>query len=69
MGSHPEETVNAFYEFVFLLTKVTMVLMVLGILAMLAMVLYERYVEGNEDAFKSERRTGPADRRAEAPGR
>lgn len=56
---------NLFYELTFFLSKLAMAAMAGTTILAIGMVFYERYVEGNVDAFKPERRVGPADRRAE----
>jgi hypothetical protein len=60
---------NLFYQITFLAAKFVIVGMILMMLWALGMILHERYVRGNVDAFKPERRVGPADRRAHAAGR
>ena len=60
---------NAYYEFLFLMGKIAMVGLTVTGLWGVGLVFYDRYVNGNVDAFKPERRVGPADRRAGAAGR
>lgn len=55
---------NLFYELTFLSAKLVMVALVLTMIWGIVLVLRERYVHGNVDAFKPERRVGPATRRA-----
>jgi hypothetical protein len=59
---------NLFYEAVFLGAKLAMVGLTLTTCWGMGMLLHERYVKGNVDAFKPERRVGPADRRAGMAG-
>lgn len=59
---------NLFYEITFLGAQLVMAALVLMMIYGIGLILHERYVLGNVDAFKPERRLGPADRRAEAHG-
>jgi hypothetical protein len=68
MDPHPEANVNAFYEILFFTVRVYLVACVLLTIAVIGSVVYDRYVNGNVDAFKPERRVGPADRRARLSG-
>ena len=58
---------NTYYEIVFWCARVVIALGVVGIVWGLGLILYERFVEGNPDAFAPERRVGPPDRRAQLP--
>ena len=60
---------SLFYEIVFFGARLVIAASVPLMLWGLGLLLHERYVEGNVDAFKPERRTGPADRRVEIHGR
>lgn len=60
---------NPFHEFLFLAAKLTMAGLTITTLWAVGIVFHDRYVNGNLDAFKPERRVGPADRRAGAAGR
>ena len=55
---------NVYYEMVFWCARLVIGLGAIGIVWAVGLVFYERYVEGNTEAFKPERRVGPADRRA-----
>lgn len=68
MGPHPEANVNELYEILFISVRIYLVVCVLLTLVLVGVVFYERYVEGNVDAFKPERRRGPSDRRAHLSG-
>ncbi len=59
---------NPYYEFLFLVGKITMVGLAVTGLSLVGRVFYDRYVNGNVDAFKPERRVGAADRRSGAVG-
>ncbi|HLM67601.1 MAG TPA: hypothetical protein VK358_08750 [Longimicrobium sp.] len=58
---------NVYYEIVFWCAQVVIALGIIGIVWGVGLIFYERYVEGNVDAFKPERRHGPADRRGHLP--
>ena len=60
---------NLYYEMVFLGAKISMVCVTLSTCWALGLVFHDRYVNGNVDAFKPERRMGPADRRSGVAGR
>lgn len=60
---------NLYYELVFLGAKIAMVCVTLSTCWGLGMVFHDRYVNGNVDAFKPERRVGLHDRRAGVAGR
>lgn len=57
-----------FYDIVLFSVRVYLVLCVLYLVCAVGAILYDRYVSGNVDAFKPQRRVGPADRRAGVPG-
>lgn len=59
---------NLFYEITFILARLVIAGMAVTTVVVIGMMFHERYVEGNVDAFKPERRTGPDDRRVELPG-
>lgn len=59
---------NLFYEITILGAKLSMVGLGLTTTWALCTVLHDRYVKGNVDAFKPERRVGPTDRRAGLTG-
>ena len=58
---------NLFYELTFLSAKLVMVALVLTMIWGMILIRRERYVRGNLDAFKPERRVGPDNRRATLP--
>lgn len=60
--------VNLYHEAVFLAAKLAMAGLTLTTCWGLGVVLHARYVKGDVDAFKPERRIGPADRRASLYG-
>jgi hypothetical protein len=55
---------NLFYEVTFLGAKLAIGVLMITSLWAVGLVFHERYVRGNVDAFKPERRVGPANRRA-----
>lgn len=60
---------NLYYEVLIWGAKLTMAGLTITTLWALGIVVHDRYVNGNVDAFKPERRVGSADRRAHQPGR
>lgn len=56
-----------YYEIVFWCARALIVLAGIMFVWTVGFLLHERYVRGNVDAFKPERRMGPADRRAGVP--
>jgi hypothetical protein len=60
--------IRLLYEIAIVGVYVYVPLCVLATIALVGSVFYERYVEGNVDAFKPERRVGPADGRAHLSG-
>lgn len=68
MDSHAEGTVNLYVEVLLWSARLAMVGLTLTTCWMVALLFHDRYVNGNVDAFKPERRVGPADRRARLSG-
>ncbi|HEX6036599.1 hypothetical protein [Longimicrobium sp.] len=60
---------NLYYEVLIWAAKLNMLGLAITTFWALGVVVHDRYVNGNVDAFKPERRMGPADRRAHQPGR
>jgi hypothetical protein len=58
---------NEFAEVLLWCGQACLVLWAVLSVYLVGLILYERFVEGNVDAFKPERREGPPDRRAEQP--
>jgi hypothetical protein len=59
---------NLYHEILFWSAKLAIAGLTCTTLWGLGLVFYDRYVNGNVDAFKPERRVGPADRRAHLSG-
>lgn len=59
---------NLYYQFLFWGLTLSLAGLTATVGWALALVIHDRYVNGNVDAFKPERRVGPPDRRAGLSG-
>lgn len=69
MALYAEAPVNEYYELLFWCARAYIVLCAVFSVYLVGFILYERYVEGNVDAFKPDPRYLPFDRRSERPSR